>query len=237
MAVPKLDELHRPVLEIANDSAQRLARKEFFERLTHMFSLTDTDLQEMVSSGGQTQMENRTGWAMTDLKKAGLINNPQLGQWEITQMGRDFLASQQGIIKFADLQKLWPESQQNQGVPTTDTVDSVEITPDEQMAKSHEQHKTMLSDQVLDSVKSAVTPSGFEQLVVGLLSKMGYGYGKPVGGSGDQGIDGILNQDTLGLERSIPSGQAVHVQPGGGTGNPQLSRQLGYERRDQRACL
>ena len=200
MAVPTLDELHRPVLEIANASTQRLARKEFLDRLTGMFSLTDADLQEMVSSGRQARMENRTGWAMTDLKKAGLINNPQPGQWEITQTGRDFLANQQGIIKFVDLQKLWPESQQNQGVPTTDTVDSVEITPDEQMAKSHEQHKTMLSDEVLDSVKS-VTPSGFEQLVVGLLSKMGYGYGKPVGGSGDQGIDGILNQDTLGLEK------------------------------------
>ena len=200
MAVPKLDELHRPVLEIANDSAQRLARKEFLDRLTGMFSLTDADLQEMVSSGRQARMENRTGWAMTDLKKAGLINNPQPGQWEITQTGRDFLANQQGIIKFVDLQKLWPESQQNQGVPTTDTVDSVEITPDEQMAKSHEQHKTMLSDEVLDSVKS-VTPSGFERLVVDLLSKMGYGDGQPVGGSGDQGIDGVLNQDTLGLEK------------------------------------
>ena len=200
MAIPTLDELHRPVLEIANASAQRLARKEFLDRLTHMFSLTDTDLQEMVSSGGQTRMENRTGWAMTDLKKAGLINNPQLGQWEITQMGRDFLASQQGIIKFADLQKLWPESQQISGVTTIDISSSVEITPDEQMAKSHKQHQTMLSDEVLDNVKG-VTPSGFEQLVVGLLSKIGYGDGRVVGGSGDQGIDGILNQDTLGMEK------------------------------------
>ena len=200
MAIPTLNELHRPVLEIANASTQRLARKEFLDRLTDVFSLTDTDLQEMVSSGRQARMENRTGWAMTNLKKAGLINNPQPGKWEITQTGRDFLANQQGIIKFTDLQKLWPESQQNPDVTTTDTSGSVDITPDEQMAKSHEQHKTMLSDQVLDSVKG-VTPSDFERLVVGLLSKMGYGYGKPVGGSGDQGIDGILNQDTLGLEK------------------------------------
>ena len=200
MAVPTLDELHRPVLEIANDSAQRLARREFLDRLIGMFSLTDADLQEMVSSGRQTRMENRTGWAMTNLKKAGLINNPQLGQWEITQTGRGFLASQQGIIKFFDLQKLWPESQQDPVAPIIHTSDSVDITPDEQMAKSHEQHQNMLSDEVLDSVKS-VTPSGFERLVVGLLSKMGYGDGKPVGGSGDQGIDGVLNQDTLGLEK------------------------------------
>ena len=200
MAVPTLDELHRPVLEIANASAKRLTRKEFLERLTVVFSLTDTDLQEMVPSGGQSRMENRTNWAMTDLKKAGMINNPQRNQWEITQTGRDLLANQQGIIRFVDLQKLWPESQESTAVPATNTLGSVDITPDEQMAKSYAQHHNMLSGEILDSVKG-VTPSGFEHLVVELLSRMGYGDGRVVGHSGDQGIDGFLNQDTLGLEK------------------------------------
>ena len=71
MAVPTLDELHRPVLEIANASAKRLTRKEFLERLTVVFSLTDTDLQEMVPSGGQSRMENRTNWAMPILRRRG----------------------------------------------------------------------------------------------------------------------------------------------------------------------
>ena len=201
MAVPTLDELHRPVLEIANASDQRLTRKQFLERLTAVLSLTDADLQEMVPSGGQSRMENRTNWAMTDLKKAGLINNPQRNQWEITQTGRNFLANQQGMIKFVDLQKLWPEESPGcSNVPSTSTSGSVDITPDEQMAKSHAQHQNMLADEILDNVKG-VTPSGFEHLVVELLSKMGYGDGRAVGHSGDQGIDGILNQDTLGLEK------------------------------------
>ena len=172
MAVPKLDELHRPVLEIANASVQRLTRKEFVERLAEMFSLTDTDLQELVHSGKQFRMENRTNWAITDLKKAGLMINPQRGQWEITEAGRHFLTSHAGTIKFYDLQKLWPESQQGSGAPTTNGSGSVDITPDEQMAQSHEQHRAMLADRILDSVKD-VPPAGFEQLVVGLLSKMG----------------------------------------------------------------
>ena len=71
MAVPTLDELHRPVLEIANVSAQRLTRKEFLEQLTAMFSLTDTDLQEMVPSGVQTRMENRTNWGHDRSKEGG----------------------------------------------------------------------------------------------------------------------------------------------------------------------
>ena len=200
MAVPKLDELHRPVLEIANASVQRLTRKEFVERLAEKFSLTDTDLQELVHSGKQLRMENRTNWAITDLKKAGLMINPQRGQWEITEAGRHFLTSHPGTIKFYDLQKLWPESQQDPDVSTTIPSGPLDITPDEQMAQSHEQHRAMLADRILDSVKD-VSPAGFEQLVVGLLSKMGYGDGQPVGQSGDQGIDGVLKQDTLGLEK------------------------------------
>ena len=200
MAVPPLDELHRPVLEIANTSAQRLTRKEFLERLTAEFSLTDTDLQEMVPSGVQTKMENRTNWAMTDLKKAGMINNPQRNQWEITQTGRDLLVTRQGIIRYGDLKKLWPESQESSGAPENDTSGSVDITPDEQMAISHAQHESMVSDEILGSVRG-ITPTGFERLVVELLSKMGYGDGRVVGHSGDQGIDGILNQDILGLEK------------------------------------
>ena len=200
MAVPTLDELHRPVLEIANSSSQRLTRKEFVERLTDVFSLTDADLQEMLPSGGQIRMENRTNWAITDLKKAGLMDNPARNQWEITQQGRDFLTDQQDIIKFADLQKLWPEFRQATNVSASRTSESVEITPDEQMTISHRQHLDSLSDEILDSLRT-VTPPGFERLVVEFLSKMGYGDGQVVGRSGDQGVDGILNQDKLGLEK------------------------------------
>ena len=200
MSVPTLDELHRPVLEIANSSSRRLTRKEFVERLTDLFSLTDADLQETLPSGGQTRIENRTNWAITDLKKAGLMDNPARNQWEITQQGRDFLVGQQGIIKLADLQKLWPDSREAPNVSASSTPESVDITPDEQMAISHRQHLDSLSDEILDSLKS-VTPTGFERLVVEFLSKMGYGTGRVVGRSGDQGVDGILNQDKLGLEK------------------------------------
>ena len=200
MAVPTLDDLHRPVLEIANSSSRRLSRKEFVERLTDVFSLTDDDLLDMLPSGGQTRIENRTNWAITDLKKAGLMDNPVRNQWEITQQGRDFLTDQQGVIRLADLENLWPESREAPNVSAPNTSVGVDITPDEQMAISHRQHLDSLSDEILDSVKG-VTPTGFERLVVGLLSKMGYGDGQVVGRSGDQGIDGILNQDKLGLEK------------------------------------
>ncbi len=199
MAVPTLDELHRPVLQIADASDRPLTRQEFVKLLAKTFSLTESDLQETVPSG-TSRIRNRTDWAMTDLKKAGLLDNPQPNQWVITQPGRSYLESQQGIIKFVELQKMWPESQESPIVLAPDTLGSVNITPDEQIAKSHEQHLKMLSGEILDSVKG-ITPSDFERLVVELLEKMGYGDGRVVGESGDQGIDGILNQDALGLEK------------------------------------
>ena len=200
MSVPSLKELRRPILEFANDSAGPLTRQQFVERLTDQFLLTESDLQEKVPSGNQTRMENRTNWAMTDLKLAGLIDNPQRNQWSITQKGRAFLANHHGIIESIDLQKLWPESQDIPEISETGASASVDITPDEQIAKSHEQHLKMLSGEILDSVKG-ISPSDFERLVVELLKKMGYGDGRVVGESGDQGIDGILNQDALGLEK------------------------------------
>ena len=199
MAVPTLDELHRPVLQIADASDKPLTRQEFVKRLADLFSLSESELEETVPSG-MPRILNRTNWAITDLKMAGLMDNPQRNQWLITQKGRHYLASQPEIIKIIDLQQLWPESQDSKESPTIGASDSVDITPDEQIAKSHKQHLKMLSDEVLDSVKG-ISPSDFERLVVELLEKMGYGGGRVVGESGDQGIDGILNQDTLGLEK------------------------------------
>lgn len=200
MAVPTLDELHRPVLEIAADAGQRLTRQHFVQRLSALFSLTELDLQEMVPSGVQTRIENRTNWAITDLKKAGLMDNPGRNQWEITKSGRDYLATHLGIIKLGELEKLWPESTESSDAVVPGVSDTADITPDEQIAQSYQQQRDQLIHEVLDSLKG-VSPSSFERLVVGLLAAMGYGDGRVVGRPGDQGIDGILDQDALGLEK------------------------------------
>ncbi len=202
MSVPPLDELHRPVLEIAAGAEQRLTRQHFVQRLSELFSLTELDLQEMVPSGVQTRIENRANWAITDLKKAGLMDNPERNQWEITKSGRDYLATHSGIIKIGELEKLWPESIESSEARVASVSDSSDITPDEQMAQSYQQQRNQLVNEVLDNLKG-VSPSSFERLVVGLLEAMGYGYGDGlvVGRPGDRGIDGVLNQDALGLEK------------------------------------
>lgn len=201
MSVPTLDELHRPVLEISNETGRRLTRKDFVEQLRVRLSLTEADMHEMLPSGSQTRMENRTNWAITDLKLAGLMNNPLRNQWEITVSGRNFLMQHSGIIRLAVLEALGPEEFRRKDITPSHVSDSNEITPDEMMARGFLQQQSQLAEEVLNSVK-AVSPESFERLCNRLLSRMVYGeIDRETGHSGDQGFDGILNQDRLGLEK------------------------------------
>ena len=168
---------------------------------------------------------------ITDLKKAGLINNPYVISGKSPRLARTFFQASR------DHQACRPGEAVARipggfGYSPSNTSGSHDITPDEQMAISHASTTTAVNE-ILDSVKG-VTPAGFERLVVGLLSRMGYGDGQVVGQSGDQGIDGILKQDVLGLEK-------VYVQAKRHTSNqvgePEIrnfSGSSGCARRDQR---
>jgi len=189
------------VLQFVCEAKERLSRKQILEEMISAFSLTEVDTREMVPSGSQTRIENRTNWAITDLKKAGLINNPQRNQWQITESGRRYLESHQGIIKLFQLESLWPKSTIERDAPDLLPSSDNEITPDEMMASGFVQQQMQLAEEVLDNVKS-VSAQSFERLVSRLLHQMGYGeIVTETGRSGDQGIDGILNQDKLGLEK------------------------------------
>lgn len=200
MAVPSQYELYRPILEVADSSAEGLSRKELREELTARFHWTDEDLVEMVPSGAQAKIDNRMNWAIYRLKSAELLDYPSQGSIQITPAGKTFLGEHSGVIRGSLLRRMRTEvdADSNESRPVSD--DSSEVAPDEQIARSHQQQQEMLADEILDKLKS-IAPAGFERLVVALLSKMGYGDGRVTGKSGDQGIDGILDEDTLGLEK------------------------------------
>ncbi len=202
MPVPAANKFYRAVLEITNEAGKSLSVKEIIERLPAKLHLTDEDLKELVPSKTQTRVENRTYWAISKLKKAGLLEVPERGQPKITFKGEEFLANHQEEIQNSELIRL-AVSEQPIGTPSdVGILDGIpdDLTPDEQLANSYRAHIQMLADETLENVKS-ISSVGFERLVVELLVSMGYGDGKVVGRSGDQGIDGILNQDTLGLEK------------------------------------
>ena len=218
MAVPTQKQLHRPILEIVDGAEEAVVFTQLIkESLVERFVLTEDDLLERVPSGQQPRFDNRINWAISYLKRAGLLDSPSRARFRITPQGRDILATTKGDIEASQLNRLIQGRMQranpqredaesisdvsvDPGLVDHTTVDSTDTTPDEQITELHRELNDRLADDLLESVKK-VSADGFELLVVRLLEKMEYGQGQRVGRSGDQGIDGIINQDPLGLEK------------------------------------
>ena len=194
-----------PLLELAADGEVH-SMDEAYEVLAERFNLTEEDRAELLPSGRQSRYENRVGWARTYLTKAGLLESPGRGQFKITPRGLDVLKS--GIT---DIDKNYlyqfPEfvefRRRDRGNAESEVIGDAEKTPDEQLELLYLELEKQLAHELLERIKQC-SPAFFERLVVQLLVAMGYGgsvsdAGKAVGRSGDDGIDGIIKQDRLGL--------------------------------------
>ncbi len=180
-----------------------MPKQYVIEKVIERFSLTNDDILEKVPSGGQTRLENRVTWALSYLKKAGFLQSPSRAHFQITQQGKELLATGMDdllLLRWNDLDAV----RQGGGADTAANdeigTDSEDSTPDEQIAVLYRELSDRLAEELLERVKR-VSPDSFERLVVSLLEKMGYGQGRTVGRSGDGGIDGIIDQDALGLEK------------------------------------
>jgi restriction system protein len=187
---------------------------EITKLLSSRFTLSDAELTERIPRGQSTIFENRVGWARTYLKKAGLIELVLRGQYRITARGLD-VKSQPSRIDAAFLKQfpefvdfVTPKSDgQSPGITTLEPPDSQ--TPLEVLEGAYQRLRKELADELLQIVRAA-TPGFFERLVVDLLVKMGYGgsqkdAGQAVGRTGDDGVDGIIKEDRLGLD-------AIYIQ-------------------------
>jgi len=183
--------------------------KEIYTRLAQEFHLTQADLSEMLPSGRQATYLNRIGWAKTYLLKASALESPRRGVIRITDRGRALLKQPQPIS--TKLLTEFPEFVQFQGVTTVDSrrhplkLESVNLSPEEQLDVLYtELNASLASD--LSRQTTQLTPQQFEVLVIRLLVAMGYGgsvkdAGAALGRSGDNGIDGVVKQDPLGLDK------------------------------------
>jgi restriction system protein len=216
MAVPDFQSLTLPVLKEFADGAEH-ATKEIRGRVADKLALSTEDLAEILPSGGQTRFANRVAWAHVYMKQAGLLESVRRGVYRITPRGREVLASPPPQINLHFLEQ-YPEyldfrARQYPTANNVEAVASVEsrekpeasiLTPDEQIRAGYQLLKANLAAQLLERVRQA-SPSFFEELVVEVLVKMGYGGSQEdaaqvVGKSGDGGIDGIIKEDRLGLE-------------------------------------
>lgn len=179
--------------------------------LADEFKLTDEERAQLLPSGGTLTFASRVGWAKTYMKKAGLLIQPKRGTVQITQQGRSVLDSQPSQLdskfleRFESFMAFRGAGRDEVGQPQPKpAVLPTDQTPDEVMDTANSQLRAALADEVLDRVKSC-PPAFFERLVVQLLIRMGYGgsreeAGRAMGRSGDGGIDGIINEDRLGLD-------------------------------------
>lgn len=218
--------------------------RECLPGLQEHFGLSDDEMSELVPSGGRTKIHDRAEWALLWMQKAGLTEKIRPGHNAVTQAGRELLASgrpfDRKYVKSLPSYLAWREERKARtvtvsGVPTAQTdvnaavsVDDAQ-TPSELIEFAYEQLDSALAEDLLERVLT-LTPARFERLIVELLLAMGYGdgraeMGQAIGKSGDGGIDGVVNEDKLGLDAVYI--QAKRYAPENTIGRPALQAFIG----------
>ncbi|MCK5732681.1 MAG: restriction endonuclease [Candidatus Latescibacteria bacterium] len=209
MPIPDYQTLLLPLLELASDGEEH-SLKEAREKMADHFELGQDERRKLLPGGTQTVIYNRTGWARTYLKKAGILIDPKRGYFKITECGKELLRMNpseinvemlkqfEGFRDFVEYKKTRDEK------PTSVEVETSSDTPEEVLENAVQRINENLADGILENI-GACSPSFFERLVVELLVRMGYGgslkeAGNVLGRTGDGGIDGIIKEDKLGLD-------------------------------------
>lgn len=213
MAIPDFQSFFYPVLKYSSEHNE-ISLNEIREFLTQHFSLTDEEKAERVPSGTQTKFDNRIYWTKSYFSKAKLIENTKRSHFKITDRGRNFLKNFSSSISISDLKTIGEFREFNEGVistdeqkntTTTENVSTIETkTPLVRLEESYQFIKRELASELLDKIR-ANTWQFFEDLVIDLMVKMGYGgsrnkAGESIKRTNDEGIDGIINEDKLGLD-------------------------------------
>ena len=209
MPIPDYQTLMRPVL-VTLDSCGDMSLRQLVDLLSDQYQLTDEERRRMTPSKRSPLMYNRVAWATTYLRKAGLIESPQRGISHLTPVGKQALIERPEGIDVAYLKRFEPfnEFQSiDKRTPETSadkTEASETLDPTERLEEAHQELQATLADDLLAQVKRQ-TPEFFEKLVVELMLAMGYGgwsekAGQATQYTNDGGVDGIINEDPLGLD-------------------------------------
>lgn len=205
MTIPDFQTLMLPVLQFYEDKLEH-TKQEAIDAIALKFNLTDVERTDILPSGGQFRFDNRLSWAIIYLFKSGLLNRPSRARYVITDRGLTVLNEKPKKITMKYLEK-FPEYREfrNYKKEVEAKPNENEIsTPQERLESNYLELRAQLSHDLLERVMKS-SPTFFEKLVVKLLVKLGYGgsmtdAGQAVGRSGDDGIDGIIKEDKLGLD-------------------------------------
>jgi restriction system protein len=231
MSIPDYQSLMLPLVKLASDKKEH-SLQEATQTIAKEFNLSEADLAELLPSGRKTRFYDRIGWAVTYLRKAGLLNSQGRGKFQITQRGLDVIKNppQRINVEFLEQYEEFVEfrtrrDREDEEAPTTEKLEIQ--TPEEAIEAAHQNLRQTLADELIQTIKNC-SPAFFERLVIDVLVKMGYGgtrkdAGKAIGKSGDGGIDGIINEDRLGLD-------VIYIQAKkweGSVGRPELQKFAG----------
>jgi restriction system protein len=206
--IPDYQTLMRPVLECAQHGEVQI--NDVVNKIADQYGLTQAEREELLPSGRQTAIYNRTQWAKTYLKQAGLLKATRRGHFVVTERGRaalqnaDAQIDRQYLMQYDEFQEF--QSRSKTAEPVADADEPVsKVTPDEALRKAHKLINESLAEELLDRVREA-PPAFFEGLIVDLMLAMGYGgtsedAGRAIGRSGDDGVDGVIDQDPLGVDQ------------------------------------
>lgn len=233
MAVPSFQSLMLPTLRFAGDGKEH-SIAEVRRHLAKELALSEEDQSELLPTGRQSRYTNRVAWAKVYLSQAGLLTPTKRGHFRISETGRQVLTNPPSAIDIKFLERFEPflafrtrAPAGNEAAAAPETMPSELETPEEALETAHRQLQASLAAEVLARV-AANSFGYFEQLVVELLLRMGYGgsradAGRAVGRSGDEGIDGIIYEDRLGLD-------VVYLQAKkweGTVGRPEIQKFVG----------
>lgn len=214
MAIPDYQSLMLPLLQ-ASERRDSLTLKESADLMAKKFSISDDERRQLLPSGNGLLFNSRVSWARTYLKKAGLLEEFKPGALKITERGHKVLKENPERIdvkymcRFEDFKEFYKKKNKKadeKGLPSNipSIQETASETPEELLEVAYENLKTSLAAEVLEELRK-VEPAQFEKIVVDVLVKMGYGgsradAGNAIGKSGDEGIDGIIKEDKLGLD-------------------------------------
>jgi restriction system protein len=236
MNIPDYQSLMLPLLRIISDG-QIHHTQAAVDALAQEFKLTEDQLNDWLPSKKQKTFPNRVHWAKAHLKMAGAIENTGKGNFRITDRGRSVLAKQPITVNVKLLRTLFSDyddklnsfsGKKNDGAASPSAIEEAVVeTPEELIESGYQKIRTALEAEIIAKLKT-VHPTFFEKIVIELLVKMGYGgsledAGKAIGKSGDEGIDGIIKEDKLGLD-------VIYVQAKrweGSVGRPELQKFIG----------
>lgn len=209
VSLPTFDQFIEPILRHLAQHPNGLPARDMHEAAADRLELSTEQREEVIPSG-QLVYKNRSGWAHDRLKRDGLSSSPSRGFWCLTDKGREYARTHPNSLPAAEIARLaFPRRFPSNETSTTSDPANVEVSepllsPEEQIETALQQIQESVATDLLERLHQ-VSPTYFEVIVLDLLHKMGYGANrgdlKRVGGSGDGGIDGVINLDKLGLEK------------------------------------